>query len=338
MTPTEQRVPEVMIGTGYGPLYALYLHASSWVLRQAVAAQTSSGALFDKVLTVETAGLGEGRVKISVCLPPKEGGNRGPKPLLLVAEGGGFVLGQPADGEHIDRSISDKAGLVVISVDYAKAPRYPYPHALLQLYEVLRWALSEQANAALGVEIDASRISAMGNSAGGNLTAALTLLLSIKTEPFLKFRRGLPYNVKQVSQILLYPSVACHQSYIDRFNGSDVETQASSLPVWAATLMEASYLPPYIDKNQIFIAPVLVSEEELRVLQLPATLCITAGRDCLKLEANEYCTKLKRAGVDITEHEFKKSIHGFSHYKGTRNKDIAECWEMVLEFLRVHMA
>jgi hypothetical protein len=108
MTPTEQRVPEVTTGTGYGRLYALYLHTSSWVLRQAVAAQTSSGALFDKVLTVETAGLGEGRVKISVCLPPNEGDNRSPKPLLLVAEGGGFVLGQPANGEHIDRSISDK--------------------------------------------------------------------------------------------------------------------------------------------------------------------------------------------------------------------------------------
>lgn len=57
---------------------------------------------------METAGLGEGRVKISIYLLLKEGDNHGLKLLLLVTEGGGFILGQPADGEYIDRSISNK--------------------------------------------------------------------------------------------------------------------------------------------------------------------------------------------------------------------------------------
>lgn len=99
-------------GPGYGLGYTCYLHSMSWVLRKGVAAFTGTGALFDKTLAVPTPGLGEGHVRISVCLP--ESANLypksvcGPLPLILVAEGGGFVLGQPTDGEHIDRMLSDK--------------------------------------------------------------------------------------------------------------------------------------------------------------------------------------------------------------------------------------
>jgi hypothetical protein len=73
---------------------------------------SGTGALFDKVLEVPTPGLGEGHVRISVCLPrccdDYEDGNATLMPFILVAEGGGFVLGQPNDGEHIDRELSKK--------------------------------------------------------------------------------------------------------------------------------------------------------------------------------------------------------------------------------------
>jgi hypothetical protein len=64
------------------------------------------GTSFDKIIRVETPALGEGHVNVAVCLP--KAGLDEPKPLLLAVEGGGFVLGQPTDGEHIIRPLSDE--------------------------------------------------------------------------------------------------------------------------------------------------------------------------------------------------------------------------------------
>jgi acetyl esterase len=99
------RAPEVTTGPGYGLSYTLYLHFAAWVLRKSVLVISGTGTSFDKVIRVETPGLGEGHVNVAVCLP--RAGLVEPKPLLLVVEGGGFVLGQPTDGEHIIRPLSD---------------------------------------------------------------------------------------------------------------------------------------------------------------------------------------------------------------------------------------
>lgn len=104
--------PTVTSGPGYGLLYATYLHSAAWVLRKGVATMTGTGESFDKVVTLDTRGLGEDCVRISVCLPKeiRERNTTAPVPLLVVAEGGGFVLGQPTDGEHIIRPLSDHVG------------------------------------------------------------------------------------------------------------------------------------------------------------------------------------------------------------------------------------
>jgi acetyl esterase len=101
-------VPQVATGAGYSFLYSLYLHCGAWLLRKAVAFLTGDGSSFTKHLFVDTPGLGEGRVRCSICLPSND--ERRPKllPLILVMEGGGFVLGQPSDGERNDRYLSEK--------------------------------------------------------------------------------------------------------------------------------------------------------------------------------------------------------------------------------------
>ncbi|GJC86496.1 arylesterase [Colletotrichum liriopes] len=333
MEQTVVQQPQVTTGPGYSLTYSLYLHSLSWVLRKVVTLNTGSGALFDKTLTVTTPGLGEGHVRVSVCLPKGFDDSRTRMPLLLVAEGGGFILGQPSDGEHIDRRLSDRTGAVVVSVDYAKSPRYPYPHALLQLHEVLCWACGRGAAETLGVAIDPSRVAIMGNSAGGNLTAALTLLLSFTSGPCAGFRKALPNNFRQSAQVFIYPSTSCGRPYRDRFTDSEPEVQAESLPVWVAGMMEAAYLPPYIDKEQIFISPLETPVGLLGSLRPPPTLCLTAGKDCLKFEAQAYTKKLREAGVEVTEHEYPGVVHGFSHHKGKYFEEVEDCWRRVEEFL-----
>lgn len=228
-------------------------------------------------------------------------------------------------------------GIGLISVEYAKSPRHPYPHALLQLYGVLKWALSPSGAKDIGAEIDPSRVAVMGNSAGGNLVASLSLLLSFTSGPCREFRNALPESFGLKGQVLLYPSTACHRPYQSRFEQAGDEVRAKSIPIWAATLMEASYLPPYIDPNQIFVGPAAIDVELLKSLRPPPAVVITAGLDCLKLEAHAYADKLKRAGVQVEEKEYSDAIHGFSHYK-EGNKDyqkenVEDCWKGITNFL-----
>lgn len=223
----------------------------------------------------------------------------------------------------------------MISVDYAKSPRYPFPHALLQLYEIVRWATNtDLAQSALGVKLDPSRVAFLGNSAGGNLAASLSLLLSFRVGPCAIYKKQLPESFRQVAQVLLYPGLSCNIPYVDRYNSGDEATRAASLPVWAATLMEASYLPPQIDSQQIFIAPVDAHVELLKLLALAPALCITTGKDCLKYEAERYVARLQEAGCHVEHHECTEAIHGFSHYKKGYEDDRERCWGWVVEFLR----
>ncbi|PLB41235.1 alpha/beta hydrolase [Aspergillus candidus] len=338
MDQSEIKTPVVTTAAGYGLPYTLYLHSSAWLLRNLVALMSGKGELFDNNLYVDTPNLGGGRVKLSICIP-NDSSPEEPKPLVLVTEGGGFVLGQPSDGEHLVRSLSDTLGAVIISIEYAKSPRYPYPHALLQLHAVLRWALSPAGSEAMGVAIDPSRVATMGNSAGGNLATALSLLISFTSGPCAQFREKLPEGFHLAAQVLLYPSTACNRPYQERFDACETRVQAASLPVWAASLMEASYLPPSAEKGSIFSSPVDATVPLLKSLAfLPPALVITAGMDCLKLEAKEYAAKLRQAGVAVVEHEYEDAIHGFSHYredsKQYRKGDVEDCWKRVTPFLQ----
>jgi acetyl esterase/lipase len=98
-------------------------------------------------------------------------------------------------------------------------------------------------------------------------------------------------------------------------------------------MMEDSYLPPYIEKEQIFVAPLVADVKLLRELKIPKTLVITAGKDCLKDEAAAYAVKLKEAGHKVNFTEYPESIHGFTHYeegnKEYRGGDVIGSWNEV---------
>lgn len=126
MSPSEIPQPLITSGRGYGWLYALYLHIGAGILRTVVWLMTSTGKDFDRVVTIQTPGLGPGKVRCALSFPaspdpsdqPSE--NLGRFPLVIVLEGGGFVLGQPEDGERNDRLVATK---VSRSVSLSRAGR-----------------------------------------------------------------------------------------------------------------------------------------------------------------------------------------------------------------------
>lgn len=204
------------------------------------------------------------------------------------------------------------------------------------MVEVLRWAFSAEAEEK-GIDADPSRVALMGNSAGGNLAATASLLLSFSQGSNTKFRTSLPSNFKLRAQVLLYPSIETGVPYADRFQRASPEVQAQSLPIWAAQLMEDAYLPPAVHRTQIFVQPLLVETGLLRDLQPPPALILTAGMDCLKAEADAYASKLRDAGITVTLFDYPHAKHGFSHYKkgkDFRPEDVQDCWSRIADGLR----
>lgn len=106
-----------------------------------------------------------------------------------------------------------------------------------------------------------------------------------------------------------------------------------------AELMEACYLPPGVNKETIFVAPLLAEVSLLKTLQpqLAPVACYTAGMDCLESEAVHFCERLKEAGVPVVTKNYPEAEHGFSHYKeGSkeyRKHDVEDCWARIVEYL-----
>lgn len=106
-----------------------------------------------------------------------------------------------------------------------------------------------------------------------------------------------------------------------------------------AELMEACYLPPYVGKESIFVAPLLADVSLIKTLQprLAPVACYTAGMDCLAGEAVLFSERLKEAGVPVEAKDYPKAQHGFSHYKeGSkeyRKNDVEDCWTSIIGFL-----
>ncbi|KAL2844026.1 alpha/beta-hydrolase [Aspergillus pseudodeflectus] len=329
-------VPQVS-GQGGRPLYAtIYMYLTTWLLRNIVWYLTGPNLGHDKEISVATPGLGSGQVTCNVWMPEFPRDARRP-PMILILEGGGFVLGHPKDGRINNRLLADKTGAVIVSVAYAKAPRYPYPHALLQAYDVLKWILSPPASLE-GIKVDPRRVAIAGNSAGGNLTAALTLLVSFTQGPCATFRDALPRDFRQVAQLMLYPSLEINHPYRNRLARTSSEARRHSLPAWMATLMENSYLPPSVDRDQIFIAPLIASNELLAELRLPHSILMTGGWDSLKEEGQAYAEKLRVSGAAVTFKEYPRAVHGFSHIRPARQKDCQsenyeDCWRAICQAL-----
>jgi len=331
----QSAVTAPLVTSGPGLFAAFRIHVLASLFRNYVWWLSGNGSDFDEVVYVDTPGLGSGRVRCAICYPANDTSLKS-CPLLLVFEGGGFILGQPEDGQRQDRRLADELGLVVISVDYAKAPRYPFPHALLQLLHVLEWATSG-SNGSLKVQPDASKVAFMGNSAGGNLVAALTLLVAFTEGPLATYRHRLPATFRQVAQVMLYPSLDTGVPYGERFERASKAVQEQSLPVGVAQLMEDAYLPPHISRDHLLIRPTLAAGDILSELRLPPALILTAGMDCLKEEADTYTRQLGQVGVTVHAHDYPQAKHGFSHYKkgkDYRKEDVEDCWKRIAGMLR----
>jgi acetyl esterase len=215
------------------------------------------------------------------------------RPLVLYFHGGGFVLGQLRMGDWLCGNVAAQVGAVVVSVDYRLAPLHPFPAAVEDCYAALSWAASTQELGAQGL------IGVMGESAGGNLSAVVSLAARDRGGPAI------------AHQALLYPATDMSES------GTALSAaRASRRPAFVhADEIEAyhrMYLGTDADAANPLASPMLASSHE----GLPPALVQVGEHDPLRGDGARYAEKLRSAGVPVRFTEYVGMPHGFLNFPG----------------------
>ncbi len=212
----------------------------------------------------------------------------GPLPVHVYYHGGGWVLGDLDSHDWVCRKIANAALCAVVSVDYRMAPEHVFPAAFDDALAAVYWVAD---NAAL-LKIEPSRIAVGGDSAGGNLAAAVALAL-----------RDNAKGPKLKAQILVYPATDLSMSgdYYGRFTEGLILTDETMR--WFIDL----YVPDAAQRKDWRASPLLAQSLE----RLPPTLVLTAGFDPLCAEGEAYADRLEKSGVKVTRKTYPGQIHGF---------------------------
>ena len=216
-------------------------------------------------------------------------GVAGPLPVVVYYHGGGWVLGDFDTHGRMVREIAVQSHAAVAFVEYARSPEMRYPVPLEQCYRAVTW-VAERGNA---IGLDAGRIAVAGDSAGGNLAAAVSLVAA---------RRGGP---KISLQALLYPIADCDfttASYRDFESGLNLDAAAMR---WFWN----HYAPDEAARFDPLASPLRATLEELK--NLPPALVITAECDVLRDEGEAYARRMAEAGVPVTAMRFGGVLHAF---------------------------
>ena len=209
-----------------------------------------------------------------------------PLPALIYMHGGGWVIGSIDSHDSITAAIAADTPCVVISVDYARAPEHPFPAPMEDCRAVVAWTF---ANAS-AVGIDPAAIFGGGDSAGGNLAAAMTIA----------FRDG-PLQLR--GQLLLYPCVDVdfqRPSYIS-------EDQAPYLKAAEMIWFWNQYCPDAEQRRNPLAVPIRCED----LSGLPPAFVVVAEHDPLRDDGHVYAERLKAAGVAVTFRPGLGLIHGF---------------------------
>jgi acetyl esterase len=227
----------------------------------------------------------------------------------IYMHGGGFMKGDLDSSDPIAWGFCDQTGATVVSVDYRLTPEHPFPAAFDDCYGVLNWL---SANAAeLGA--DPARIALVGDSAGGQLAAAMCLAARDK---------GGPRIAAQVAIYMALGSSMDSGSYVENATGYGLTTQycRDSLTLLLPTPEHQGnpYARPWLAKSFADLPPAFVHSAEL---------------DPVRDDGRFYAAKLALAGVDVTYREARGMLHGFMRARFTGSAARAE-YDAICEFLR----
>ena len=243
-----------------------------------------------------------GEIPVRVYRP----GTDGPHPALVFFHGGGFVVGDLQTHDKECRLLCEKAGCLVLAVDYRRAPEDPFPAAVEDAWAVVQWV--NQHGVQIG--IDTTRVAVGGDSAGGNL-AAVTALMARDAEIDLKL------------QMLVYPATDASRHYDSFVENKD----GPLLTVEAIDWFWSHYLGPETSEEMLSdwrFSPARASNHR----GLAPAYLATCSADPLRDEGNAYVQLLRSAEVPVSHSMFEGEPHVlfqmFNVCEGAKTL-IAEC-------------
>ncbi|GAA2695409.1 alpha/beta hydrolase [Actinoplanes palleronii] len=264
------------------------------------AAQTGDNVPLPVAATtdVEITGGPSGRIRLRLVRPAAA---TGPLPAILYAHGGGWVSGDADTHDRLVRELAVQSGAAIVFVDYSRAPEARYPIAIEEIYATLEWVAVHGAAHLL----DPCRIAIAGDSSGGNLAAAVTVMAKQRSGPTL------------AAQALLYPVTDATfdtDSYHQFAEGHWLRRE--TMPwFWD------QYAPDVPSRAEITAAPLRATTEQLA--GLPPALVIVAEADVLRDEGEAYAAKLRAAGVPVTAVRYQGTIHDFATLAALRDTHAA---------------
>jgi acetyl esterase len=232
----------------------------------------------------------EGRaapIPARLYLPPAGAPGRTATPLVVWFHGGGWVLGSVDSHDGVARALCRQAEVAVLSVGYRLAPEHRFPAAFDDALDSFRWAHAH----ATELGIDAGRIAVAGDSAGGNLAAAVSLEASRDGGPAPAF------------QLLFVPAVDLSR----RRRSFELFGRGFSLTAAAVDWYQDQYLGAHGDPTDPRVSPLLVDN----LAGLPPAYLAVAGFDPLRDEGEEYAARLREARVPVSLRRHAGAIHPF---------------------------
>jgi acetyl esterase/lipase len=225
-------------------------------------------------------------VKLYIMKPEQVNGKPG---VLLFIHGGVWIVGNFQNHQRLLRDLVVGSGQIGVFVEYTPLPDAKFPTQLEECYAALKW-IAEHASE-LGA--DSRRIAVVGNSVGGNMTAALTLMAKDRNGPKISY------------QVLFVPATDASVdtgSYLEygtgRFLARDFMKYGWDL-----------YVPDARARDNPYVSPLRASMNQLK--SLPPALIVTAENDPLRDEGEAYARKLKQAGVNVDSVRYNGTIHDF---------------------------
>jgi len=239
-----------------------------------------------------------GSVSINLVRPA---GLTGTAPVVLYIHGAGWVFGDALTHDRLVRELATRAQAVAVFVNYDRSPEARYPVAIEQEYAALQWI------AAHGTEhdLDPERIAIAGDSVGGNMTAAVTIMAKQRSGPTL------------AAQLLYYPVTNA------AFDTDSYEQFATGY--WlrrdAMQWFWNQYTTDEAQRAEITCSPLRATLDDLA--GLPPALVIVGEADVLRDEGEAYAAKLRAAGVPTTAVRYEGIIHDFVMVDSLKDTDAA---------------
>lgn len=284
LEPTTAQFIQSLVAQGGPPIYQMSVTDARKVLDslQAQPVDLQPAEITDRMIP----GGPIGEVSIRIFRPPNSPERL---PVVMYFHGGGWILGNQNTHDRLLRELANGARAAMVFVNYTPSPEAKYPTAIEQAYAATKYVAEHGAE----LNVDSGRLAVAGDSVGGNMVAAVTLLAKERGGP--KIRH----------QVLFYPvtDASMDTASYRQFAGGPWLTKPAMEWFWNA------YLPDPAARKQPTVSPLQAPVEQLQ--GLPPALIMVDENDVLRDEGEAYAHKLMDAGVRVTPVRYLGTCHDF---------------------------